>query len=1108
MQSRRWRGMDAVGPALLIVAAVLPSAPAQPVEPQFPRALLLTFDPIIESYASQRLHQVGNWNHPFDLTVQYVDDFAACSHGILQYRLTQTIYADMWPIKEDGFRYTDETYLACLATWSGWHQPDARDYKAVARDYDLARKVDSGQFDEVFDHSAPFFGGYETRMLGRGGYWCNSPPQQRIACSKIFIVSVFNYERGVGEMMEDFGHRAESILSYTYSYTTQPDAWYRFALYDLIAPDNAACGNVHFAPNSLSDYDWGNTRYVWSTCEDWLVNFPNLTGQKVWVNCTEWGNGDMRLHHMWWFEHMPHVAGSHTEYGQSRLNNWWEYTQDFNTHPECNGDHAFGQSPPPAQPYTGPQRCLTANIQDDWAPRVSAGGKVVWAGMTGFDYEIYTCNLDGTGLVRITNNTHSDESPEISLTGRVVWQGWDGQDYEIFSANADGTALVQITNNDWDDWHPQINSSNRIVWDGWDGADYEIYSANADGTNVVQITNNNATFPAKPREDVWPQINSAGRVTWMGFDGNDWEIYSANQDGSNLVNVSNNTLEDEYPQINNGNRVVWMTWHSDSNCEIYSSSATGGTPVRLTNNSTEDWWPQINNTTPGQVVWMARTGGDWEIMTVPATGGTAQAVTANGTHDQYPQIDDLGRIAWQGWDGQDWEIYARYDNQIWQITSNTFNDRWPSLDDTDIIVWHADSAPDATGGTSEIWAAGQATADTTAPELLSAAAATATEVRAYFSEPLDPVSAENPANYTIEPPVAVTAAVLQANETTVHLTTAPLTPDVPYTLRVSNVTDQANPPNPIAPNSPAAFTYHVYERVRDGLTVLYDFAEGSGTTVHDVSEVGSPLDLTIQNPAGATWTDGGLVLTSATQISSPGAASKIITACKASNELTVEAWIIPALAEQAGPARIVTVSNNLSARNFTLGHGDAAGNATDMFDVRLRTTETSGNGLPSLTTPAGIAGTSLVHVVFTRAATGDTFIYRDSSVVATGAVGGDFSTWNTAYKLGLGDEFYGTKPWLGEYRLVAVYSRALTGDEVYQNFMAGADPQAHAGLVGDLNCDGDVDFGDINAFVLALSNPGAYAATYPGCPFENRDINGDDVFDFADINAFVALLSQ
>jgi hypothetical protein len=64
--------------------------------------------------------------------------------------------------------------------------------------------------------------------------------------------------------------------------------------------------------------------------------------------------------------------------------------------------------------------------------------------------------------------------------------------------------------------------------------------------------------------------------------------------------------------------------------------------------------------------------------------------------------------------------------------------------------------------------------------------------------------------------------------------------------------------------------------------------------------------------------------------------------------------------------------------------------------------------------------------------------------------------------------------------------------------------------VGDLNCDGVTDFGDINPFVLYLSNFGLWQATFPGCDPLNGDINGDGVYgqaSFGDINPFVALLT-
>ena len=139
--------------------------------------------------------------------------------------------------------------------------------------------------------------------------------------SRRFVIMGFNYERGVGEMLEDLGHRAESILSYRFA-GAQGDAnlWERFTRYDQQAPGQAECGTVHYAPNSVRDYDWGNPRPVLSRCDAWY-NYPELTGAPRRVNWAEWGGGDIRLHHLWWLSHFPHWAGSL----DGRLNNWWEY---------------------------------------------------------------------------------------------------------------------------------------------------------------------------------------------------------------------------------------------------------------------------------------------------------------------------------------------------------------------------------------------------------------------------------------------------------------------------------------------------------------------------------------------------------------------------------------------------------------------------------------------------------------------------------------------------------------------------------------------------------------------------------------------------------------
>jgi hypothetical protein len=63
------------------------------------------------------------------------------------------------------------------------------------------------------------------------------------------------------------------------------------------------------------------------------------------------------------------------------------------------------------------------------------------------------------------------------------------------------------------------------------------------------------------------------------------------------------------------------------------------------------------------------------------------------------------------------------------------------------------------------------------------------------------------------------------------------------------------------------------------------------------------------------------------------------------------------------------------------------------------------------------------------------------------------------------------------------------------------------GRPGDLNCDGLVNNFDIDPFVLALTQPVAYAQTFPNCDIMNADINGDGFVNNFDIDAFVALLT-
>ncbi|HJX27669.1 MAG TPA: tandem-95 repeat protein, partial [Thermoanaerobaculia bacterium] len=225
-------------------------------------------------------------------------------------------------------------------------------------------------------------------------------------------------------------------------------------------------------------------------------------------------------------------------------------------------------------------------------------------------------------------------------------------------------------------------------------------------------------------------------------------------------------------------------------------------------------------------------------------------------------------------------------------------------------------------------------------------------------------------------------------------------------------------------------TVNAPPRVTGNLQVLYNLNEGSGSTVTDSSGTGTPLNLTVSNPAAVSWISGGLSVNSATLIQSAGAATKVITACQASNAITIEAWVTPRNTSQTGPAPLVSISQASNKRNVTFGQ------SANRWDGRLRTSATNQAG-NTVQTAVGTASTALSHVVYTRDSAGNIRIYVNGVQSTSSTLTGSFSAWTTSYKLGLVNELSTGAPWLGDLYLVAIYSRALSGTEVRQNWLAG-----------------------------------------------------------------------
>jgi hypothetical protein len=328
---------------LVILASVLPEAVLSfdPALKTTSKVMVLEFNPVLEGHGGVRLNQYMGWGNPMTLEAEYKADIVRASHGVAEYVVVERQVVDDIPIKVDGFDYSDATYLSCLANPATCHADTAQgvtaDYLQILNSYDVCNKLNMDQIDELWLWGAPYFGYWESTMVGPGSFYLNSYPISGSGCQRQMVIMGFSYERGASEMMHNFVHRVESNGAKVFGVAIpSPDMvfnsaniFHQFvATHDLWSGE-AGCGYVHRPPNSSIDYGYSEMTGVSSTCQDW-VNYPNLTRAKLTVSCLDWGCTGEGFYD-WWLGHLPYFLGK----SNGHWNNWWWYVMDYQAAEYC-----------------------------------------------------------------------------------------------------------------------------------------------------------------------------------------------------------------------------------------------------------------------------------------------------------------------------------------------------------------------------------------------------------------------------------------------------------------------------------------------------------------------------------------------------------------------------------------------------------------------------------------------------------------------------------------------------------------------------------------------------------------------------------------------------
>ena len=219
---------------------------------------------------------------------------------------------------------------------------------------------------------------------------------------------------------------------------------------------------------------------------------------------------------------------------------------------------------------------------------------------------------------------------------------------------------------------------------------------------------------------------------------------------------------------------------------------------------------------------------------------------------------------------------------------------------------------------------------------------------------------------------------------------------------------------------------------------LWEFKDGIGTSISEVSGVGTPINLELSG--NYSWLGGyGVQFTDGKAQDISGASSRLNTSINpvagGSGEYSIETWAVPGNVTQED-ANIVSYSGgDGAARNFTLGQ------TMYNYDFLHLSDTTPDPEDDRVSTPAAdeVLQATQQHVVVTFDPVNGRRIYVNG--VLTNAMDpftpGSLADWDDTYALALGNEVSDDRPWSGTLRLVSIHDRALSHEHIVQNFEAG-----------------------------------------------------------------------
>lgn len=227
-----------------------------------------------------------------------------------------------------------------------------------------------------------------------------------------------------------------------------------------------------------------------------------------------------------------------------------------------------------------------------WSP-----GKdlIAFTSPRGGDFDIWTMNTRGRGMVRLTSAPNPDEFPAWSPTGLLIaFTSWRDGGPEIYVMNGDGSQQARLTNNSVRDQFPCWNpDGTRLAFQSTresPGGGSDIWIMSSDGSDPTRVTSFGAAGPpAYASHPAWSP--DGDRIAFVGVSATEGpDVFVVDPDGQNLRNITN--AAGSYSNVDwspDGSRIAFV-----SSGDVWWMESDGSGRSNLTNTPTEhdgspDW---------------------------------------------------------------------------------------------------------------------------------------------------------------------------------------------------------------------------------------------------------------------------------------------------------------------------------------------------------------------------------------------------------------------------------------------------------------------------------------------------------------------------------------